>query len=491
MSTATPTAPPRVTWAPFLPFALAAVLLWLAGRRDWGDGGENVPYLGAAVAFLGLLPALRWKLRRHRHDEEAGAIPFFPAVGCLFALYFGFPVLLGDEFTTPTLQHDVASVEKSLWLALGGWIALLVGWGATAPFAGRVKPLVLHVDWGKARRRTPWLLGIGFAAVLARRTLPLPDGLVQPVRFLEMLFQAGIGILALSSFRGELKRDQNVLLWLLLVPLYLFLQVGIGSVAQLAYASIFLLFLAWGSGRRVPVVLLGVLGLALLLMRGHVHEFRQKTWGPEEHRIGVWDKSVLFVEVLVERMKSDGLAGSFRDAGERVKARVSHLSLFAHVVKLTPERVPYWDGESYRALPSTFVPRAIWPDKPTKTVGQDFGHRYYLLAPKDRTTAVNLPQLVELYANFGTAGVLCGMFALGLIYRLLHRWWNSPATGAGTLILACLLFSRLILIESDFTLVYGALLQNSLLLILVFRWLRPREGPAPRAAPTLVERTAP
>lgn len=474
------------SWAPVLPLALAAALAYFATRRDWGEGGELIPWLGAAVAFLGFLPALRWGAERRARPEVAGSIPFFPTLGCLFALYFGAPALMGDTFLTPTLEYDNASVERALWLSLGGWLACLLGWRLGAAPISRLRPLRLELDWGRARRYAPVLLAIGFGAVLIRRSVAIPGGLVQPVRFLEMLLQAGLAVLVLSSLRRELNEDQNLLLWLFFVPLYLFLQVGAGSVAQLAYAGVFLLFLAWGAGRRVPMFLLACGALVMLVMRGHVHEFRGRTWHGAQAEAGAWEKSVIFVEVLTERYEEDGMR-ALAAATEEVRARVSHLSSFSHVTKLTPERVAYWGGATYRALPSTLVPRLLWPGKPSKRVGQDFGHRYSLLAPNDRTTAVNLPQIVELYANFGARGVLAGMFALGLLYRLLHRWWNTYGTGAGTLVLAALLLSRLILIESDFSLVYGALLQNAVLLILLFRWLRPTAPPAaaePEAAPT-------
>lgn len=469
-----PSRPTSVGWGPFLLVALTGGLLWLAGRRDWGDGAENAPYLGAAIVLLGCMPALVWKTGRARRAHVVGRVPFLPVVGVLYALYFGSPVLTDDAFGIPTLQYTGASLTRALEIALVAWIALLGGWWLARSALGDVKPMQLPLDWERARRALPYLLGIGTAAILAQRVLPLPGGLMQPVRFLQMLFQLGLGVMVLMHMRGDLDRTWRLILWLAIVPIYLFVQVGVGSVAQLAYAGIFVLFLLWGCGRRVPLVALAVGASVILLMRGHVHTFRSQTWDQrgEQADAGVWQRSTLFLGLLVERFQDD-VGTTVETAVDEVSARVAHLGTFAHVTHLTPSRVPYWGGDTYAALPTTLIPRALWPGKPSKETGQAFGHRYELLAPSDRTTAVNMPIVIELYANFGRWGCVLGMFALGALYQLLHRWWNTAGAGPGTLLIGCILYSRLILIESDFTLVFGALIQTAVLLIVVLRWLGP------------------
>ena len=107
----------------------------------------------------------------------------------------------------------------------------------------------------------------------------------------------------------------------------------------------------------------------------------------------------------------------------------------------TPLAVPLWEGHTYKTLPASFIPRILWPNKPSKQVGQDFGHRYSIIAPHDKSTAVNLPQLVELFINFGTRGMLLGMLALGVLYRLIYRKLNAAEVGDGTIIIAATIFS--------------------------------------------------
>ena len=379
----------------------------------------------------------------------------------------------------------MAGVERTLWIALAGWVALLLGWSLASSWLTSLQPVRLELDWQRARAVLPALLTVGFLALFAERMLPIPGALTQPLRFLQMLFQAGLAMLLLLFFDGQLSRGMTRLLWFALIPGYLFVQVGHGSVAQLAYAGVFLMLVTWGAGRRVPLALLGTGALAVLLMRGNVHAFRDQVWAEDgaAAEAGLWERSVLFVEMLSTRFEEEP-GEVFGDAFEVVSARVAHLGIFTHVVELTPAHVPYWKGETYATLPTTWIPRVLWPDKPSKQIGQAFGHRYQLIADHDRTTAVNLPIPVELYANFGFTGFTFGMLGLGVLYFLLDRWLNSPRAGTGTLVIGCILFSRLILIESDFTLVFGAVLQYALLLVLFFRWLGPRR-PAARVRRSL------
>ena len=71
---------------------------------------------------------------------------------------------------------------------------------------------------------------------------------------------------------------------------------------------------------------------------------------------------------------------------------------------------------------------------------------------------INLPWLVELYANFGTKGVVLGMMLIGFFMAFLERLLNRPesdtvgkAVGAAVLLP---LFNH----ESNFTVLTGSLL---------------------------------
>jgi hypothetical protein len=86
------------------------------------------------------------------------------------------------------------------------------------------------------------------------------------------------------------------------------------------------------------------------------------------------------------------------------------------------QRHGFMDGEGLEYLSYAFVPRFLWPDKPTVTRGAWF--TYYLgLAdsPEEATAAIGQSATGELYWNYGIPGVITGMLVLGSIIGGLWR----------------------------------------------------------------------
>ena len=154
---------------------------------------------------------------------------------------------------------------------------------------------------------------------------------------------------------------------------------------------------------------------------------------------------------------------------ESTTGRSANLDLLADVIRRTPSEIPYWGGTTYLSLVGAFVPRFLWPDKPTKELGQAFGHRYGYVGVNNTGTAINLPILVEFYLNFGVIGVVMGMAVVGLIYRLVERAVNNPGQDDILSLAGIVLMIPLTNIESDFSLGFGGLILNGVALWLVLR----------------------
>jgi hypothetical protein len=150
---------------------------------------------------------------------------------------------------------------------------------------------------------------------------------------------------------------------------------------------------------------------------------------------------------------------------------------FAEVIEKTPAQIPYWGGETLYPLLFKPIPRLLYPDKPSEHSGQTFGHLYWFLDPDDETTSYNLPQLIELYGNFGIPGVLVGMFLLGILYRVIQYIFVHPGMGLGAMVGAVYIFTRLLLIESPLSLVIGGLFWGFIFLGLLHMVMKIAERP--------------
>lgn len=83
----------------------------------------------------------------------------------------------------------------------------------------------------------------------------------------------------------------------------------------------------------------------------------------------------------------------------------------------------FMEGETLDYLLYGFVPRIIWPNKPSVTRGHWFNE--YLRQEEDAHTSIGQMATGELYWNFGTVGVCLGMTLIGLLFGGIWRLSGS------------------------------------------------------------------
>ena len=236
------------------------------------------------------------------------------------------------------------------------------------------------------------------------------------------------------------------------------------------------------------LVLAVVLALAATSFRGVAIDFRKVAWFGSQN-LTQSERLGLMLKLLQVRAERDGIPATILHGIAETGGRSANLDLLTDVVRKTPDPVPYWGGVTYLSLVGFAVPRVLWPNKPSKTLGQDFGHRYGYLDPHDSYTSINFPFLIEFYANFGESGVLIGMLIVGVLYRVLDSLLNRPGQPLKVTVCALVLMVPLLNIESDFSLVFGGLFMNGVALALLFRALertyfaRPVRAPLPGGPP--------
>jgi hypothetical protein len=101
-------------------------------------------------------------------------------------------------------------------------------------------------------------------------------------------------------------------------------------------------------------------------------------------------------------------------------ARVGDDSL-ERVLALTPRKVPFWGGETYTHIPFMFIPRVLWPDKPSRHIWNKFGREYGYLSQDDVQTSVGVSYLAEAYMNFGFQWMYCVAFLFGVFAMIVEH----------------------------------------------------------------------
>jgi len=339
------------------------------------------------------------------------------------------------------------------------------------------------------------MLAAGLRTILSSGSLA--GGMFQFVLALQWL---GTGILIILARRGELSRPKR---WWLIAAFVVAtaMLLANGNIAPMAMFFAVAGFALWIARPHIrPRWFLGaaVAVLIALSFRGIIIDFRQAT-RERGIELSQQENLKLMVGLLATRFEQDGPVGAVAHGLATTAGRSAIMDLFANVARRTPSEVPYWNGETYLSLVGSMVPRVLWPDKPTKELGQAFGHRYRLIHSSNRVTAINLPILVEFFLNFGGTGVIVGMLIVGIIYRILDALVNRPGQSPLLSMIGVVILLPLLMIESDFSLVLGGLPLTGMAFYLVWWQFRRKLGKkqsraqsaSAKFAPLRVPRTAP
>ena len=460
---------PLWLWVLILSGTFGPLFLLLNETRPVPDGPRAV---GAILWVLSWVPTVVYFATPSRRRPP---IPVLPMMGVFFALYFPLQLLMGLANVNELVSLDASvDYQRPAQLALIGWTLLLVGYAATVicwPQSAHCRPPRWSVP---ALKRHAFALQVGgLATDILRPLLPVPPGVNGILVFFSILSLFGSAILLVLAKRGRLTRAERSTFWLV-TAVTVVVQIGTGSVATFARTGVILILAAWVAGARLRASIVAaalVFATIVVTFRGFVIEFRVHTWWSGES-VSQSRRAALWWSLISGYAERAGVLATVGHGIYVVATRSATLDLYADVVQRTPEVIPHWNGRTYHSLIGALVPRLLWPDKPPKLVGNQFGHRYSYLGAGDRHTSINLPTPIEFYVNFGESGVLFGMAALGVVLAVLGRVLNRAGQDwvrslAGVILLVPVVTN----LESDFSLVFGGLILNGAALFVVYRVL--------------------
>lgn len=426
-------------------------------------------FLAALLWGLCLVPAWEYTIEVRKRPP----IPFMPMIGLLFGLYYAAPVFAVDHDIYARFAIESAyDYDAPILLALLGWSVLLAAYkGGAARQRATVQRRIT------ADRMPVALLFVVAAVGLALDVLPVfvqvPTTLGAIRHIFVLVGRLAMTMLVLQSLRDRLGMFGKGML-LVVILSGIAVQATSGLVANLAFYLALIFLAIWVErGEFKPSMLVAVVaGVAMIVaLKGVTDEFRREVWFGGQSQ-NTFQRLDLIGDLLAARFAEAGLHGVVTGGASTVASRSLTLDLFADVVRRTPDEIPYWGGASMVSLAGMLVPRILWPTKPEKRIGQDFGHRYSYLASSDLRTSLNLPWLVEFYANFGAIGVVLGMSMVGSLYATLMRHFNAIGQAPEWSLLGMTVLVPLFNIESDFSLTFGGLFLNTVTILAIVRFLR-------------------
>jgi hypothetical protein len=441
-----------------------SVLVALIALNLYAPGSPTLlerVFASAMLASLAL-PVWVWMSGADR------TIPFMPFLTLVFAYYFALPVFLLKNFATGLFKPPVP--EHYITLALGyslvGLYCMFAGYYGPAKWL--FEPILprFNLQWRDMRAVKPVALILAFGGLFASHALEfLPENLAQIGVFAADLSMVGICTLVALHLTGKLDWITAAFLWGFLIPVRIAIGLGTGSAASGLIVGIAVAMMFASVRRSIPWKTMALGTVALFILRPAEAPYRIATWGGRLSDASVIEKAEVFGEI-VYRITLGGAVPP-QALIEMASMRLAQFTVFGEVIADTPAMVPFWKGQSFYPILFKPMPRFIMPDKPEEVSGGWFGHRYGLISPENTRTSINLPQIVELYGNFGFIGVIVGMFIFGLIYRLLLEIYVHPGMGLGALVGGVYVSSKLIDIGSATSMTFGAIPWSILFIALI------------------------
>jgi hypothetical protein len=241
--------------------------------------------------------------------------------------------------------------------------------------------------------------------------------------------------LCLACWRGHLHHDRRkVFFWLALtaaIPAVTVTTMGFMGYGASAAMVVFVFVLTFYRPKWhgiLAFIVATFLGLSLFItyFRDRT-EIRERVWGQEEFASRIERISETFQDFEFIDFHNDVHLDS-------IDGRLNQNVLVGRAAdNLSSGSRSFAKGETITAAFVALIPRILWPGKPIVAGSGDLVARYTGLQFSEGTS-VGIGQVMELYINFGTAGIIVGFTLIGIIVRLLDtiaavklRQGNWPA----------------------------------------------------------------
>lgn len=420
---------------------ILGVLLYAAVSYSWQV--EPLPALvyiaGVALAALCLVPITLWVV------QGSSGLPIFELICLAYIPAYSVPVyLLPNQILIHSrnipLEWDVTL--RALTLAILGVSCMIVGYygGRRGGIGRALRRIDLPLSSSGKRVYPAVAICIGLVVMLIQASGVLPGGgggLDAFWRLAAGQYYIGLALLAYRVFGRNKEPGAARLTLYIAVALGFLLGLSGGMLENALMPPLLVTIIRWQSTHRPPLLWFACGALLVVALTGVKAQYRQIAWSGEES-LGVTDRLSLWLDLSRQQVQDSGQdeGGSKGESSlTKTVSRLDLLHILAHVAERTPESIPYYGGMSYAYAVTGWIPRFVWPDKPTAQVENNaLVLDYDLLDKADSTTSIGVGHVAEAYANFGVPGVVGVMGLLGMMFGLLCRMLNGPNSEGGRVI---------------------------------------------------------
>jgi hypothetical protein len=455
----------RFAWITIGP-TLVTFLFWLTSANP-----VTPLQLLMALALL-TIPIASYRSWSQTPSEK---LPLFAILSFMYWLYYAVGLFWVEHTVAlrnlpAARQLSVSSITASLFMALLGvsclWLGMKSGVGARLTPKRVPSARVMNSNYLRVVLVLGTVLGFSQGAVYSAG-----EGGRQVITiFITTVPLLAFTMLLRGLFRGEATSVDKILLAGFLGLRFLS---GMSSGWLGAFVGLIVIIgvLYLSERRKLPKIALFLVVAFTLFFQVGKEDFRRTYWkgGEQSDRI---ERVTYWVNASLSQW-NDALdhpdSETIREILNPSFSRVSLLTQTANVVEQTPSEVPYQYGKLYSYIGVTFIPRFIWPDKPSVNEANQFYQVAYGLSGEDELDNVSIAVgvLTEAFINFGWFGVVGIMFLGGIFFDVYKRTFFSLETSAFMNALGIVLIPQFLAVESQLAQYLGGVFQQIVFTLIV------------------------
>jgi hypothetical protein len=238
---------------------------------------------------------------------------------------------------------------------------------------------------------------------------------------LGLLSAMGSFLLWFAIFRAKRLMLRHYLIALLLLALIVYTMVLGGGRGTLFSSTVLFIGAYVFSRRRIKLrqallIALLIVG-ALFVGMAYGTVFRQIKGNEAQMRL---QEYLGIGSMAFDQLSSQGFEENLSLSADAFLQRIETVSQLAVYVanyeRLQSAEASYGIADIWTMTWTAFIPRAIWPDKPTISGARGLGLLYFNIGNSSPTVS----PMIDLLRNFGPIGVSLGMALLGIVLRIMY-----------------------------------------------------------------------
>lgn len=255
-----------------------------------------------------------------------------------------------------------------------------------------------------------------FGGLFLHKVINIPPSFAKLMSVL-LSWELGVAILCLMYYRINFTTSKKILI-IVVMCIIVFNGFTSGLTQNVIQPLVIWYVGRWLVLKQIPFKSFFFVAVIFLALQPVKSEYRDVVWYGDSSNIQLsnsFEKAAFYGGLVYDYWI---VKENDRLSMDTTSRRSSLLLNTEHIVDLTPEIVPYQEGESLLYIVYGLIPRILWPDKPiAQEANVFFADKYGIGSERsNNSTRYGMGHVGEVYSNFGMLGIVPTFLFIGFMY---------------------------------------------------------------------------